>query len=384
MSYTPYDPNRYYLYDEMMSWLNELARMYQEVCTVSSIGQTPEGREIPLVTITDLATGAPGDKPAYWIDANTHASEVTGSAAALYTIHHVLEHRDTPEIRSLLETTTLYIAPRLNPDGAEWCLSTNQYVRSVRRPFPEEIPEPGLHPEDVDGDGEVLQMRKRAPDGAWKAHPEDPRLLVRREPWETEGRFYHVWVEGLFAEGSEDDERLPVADTPHQLDFNRNYPYRWSPSERGAGRYPLSEPEPRAVVEFLTTHPNVCGMLTYHTFSGVLLRPFSDRPDADMPALDRATFDLIGARCEELTGYACRSCFHHFCYDPKNLTMGAFDDWAYDHYGVHCYTIELWSPWTQAGLDFLDRLHEFFSMRTSQDDLALLRWYDDALGSRAF
>src|SRR5690606_31885762 len=50
------------------------------------------------------------------------------------------------------------------------------------------------------------------------------------------------------------------------LDLHRNYPYNWKPMQEatgrgytqfGAGEYPLSEPETRAVYIWQLTHPNI-------------------------------------------------------------------------------------------------------------------------------
>ncbi len=173
---------------------------------------------------------------------------------------------------------------------------------------------------------------------------------------------------------------------PYGLDFNRNYPYHWRPESKqlGAGAFPLSEPETRAVVEFLSAHQNVFGCMNYHTYSGVLLRPYSDRPDSAMAHFDLAVFEHLGKRCEEHTGFAVKSTYHAFCYDVQNPLGGAFDDWAYEHYGVHAYTMELWSLWKQAGLNFSDDLLRFWRARSEDEDLALLRWNDEELGGEGF
>ena len=41
---------------------------------------------------------------------------------------------------------------------------------------------PGLYAEDVDGDGRILQMRVKNPDGGWKISKKDPRVMVRSAP----------------------------------------------------------------------------------------------------------------------------------------------------------------------------------------------------------
>ena len=386
MTMTDYRPDHYYRYREMTAWLERVADEHPEIAELRSIGSSPEGRQIWVMALTDRTTGEADARPAYWIDGNTHASELMGSAAALYTIDYVVEHADDPEIADLLADRALYVAPRINPDGAEWCLETGKFVRSARRLYPEQRPRPGFVEEDVDGDGEVLQMRVEDPEGAWRLSEHDARLLVPRKPWDDEGPFYRLYVEGRFEDGAAEDPRRPTRPDPHGLDFNRNYPYEWAPerAQSGAGRYPLSEPETRAVADFLSSHDNVFGALTYHTFSGVLLRPYSNRPDEAIPEFDLAVFEDLGERCEHHTGFPCESTYHGFRYDRGAGISGAFDDWAYDHLGIHAFTLELWSPWKKAGLDFSDDFLRFFRGRTEEENLELLRWNDRELDGQGF
>lgn len=384
---TAYRTDHYYAYDELTAYLEGVAQGHPEWARLESIGASPEGRQIWVLALTDLSTGEFKDKPAYWIDGNTHASELMGSSAALQTIAHVLDSLDEPEIADLLKVATLYICPRVNPDGAEYVLTRRHSVRSARRLYPDEHPFAGLHEQDIDDDGRVLQMRIENPEGAWRVSDEDPRLLLPRRGWDQDGPFYDLYAEGLFDEASLDEARRPMLHRdPHGLDFNRNYPYRWRPDfeQVGAGDYPLSEPETRAVVDFLMAHRNICGMLNYHTYSGVLLRPYSDRPDSEMPDFDLKTFKLLGDRCTELTGFPNVSTFHDFSYDTKNRTTGTFDDWAYDHYGVHCFTMELWSPWEDAGIEVGTNWLDFWSSRDESTELKLLKWNDDKLSGSAF
>src|SRR6188768_4400409 len=132
-----YHPDRFYRYDELMQFLRAVARAHPRLVRLHTIGKSHQGRELVVVEITQRASGKPEEKPAYWIDANIHASELSGSAAALYTIDYLTRrYGSDPEITHLLETRTFYILPRLSPDGAEHCLTTGEHVRSSVRPFP--------------------------------------------------------------------------------------------------------------------------------------------------------------------------------------------------------------------------------------------------------
>lgn len=68
-----------------------------------------------------------------WLDANTHAGEVTGCTAVLDFANTVLTGYGAkdPALTRLLETSTLYILPRLCPDGSELYLTTPYTCRST-------------------------------------------------------------------------------------------------------------------------------------------------------------------------------------------------------------------------------------------------------------
>jgi murein tripeptide amidase MpaA len=376
----------YYRYDDLTRILRGFADEHPGLVRLESIGQSHEGREIWLVTITKFETGGDKDKPALWVDGNIHASEVSASSACLYLIHKLLkDYGAEAEVTRCLDTRVFYICPRVNPDGAEWALADKpKIIRSSTRPYPyDEEPIEGLREEDMDGDGRLLCMRLPDPNGPWKACPEEPRLLVRREPTETGGQYYRVLPEGRLE--NYDGRLIQLQQLKERLDLNRNFPATWRQEHQqpGAGPYPTSEPEVRVVVHFVVNHPNITGAATFHTFSGVLLRPYSDKSDETFPAEDLWTYQKIGQKGTDLTGYPHISNFHDFLYHPKEVTTGAFDDWMVDHLGVFAWTIELWSPQQQAGIEkykFIDWYRE----HPLEEDLKLLRWSDEALGGQGY
>ncbi|MFY8042288.1 MAG: M14 family zinc carboxypeptidase [Rhodoferax sp.] len=78
--------DRYYRYDEFTAILRQLVQEFPGLLSIESVGKSHEGRDIWVITATNQATGPAADKPAYWVDANIHASELAGGAAALYLI----------------------------------------------------------------------------------------------------------------------------------------------------------------------------------------------------------------------------------------------------------------------------------------------------------
>ena len=173
----------YLRYEELTRTLRSLAEEYPDLCRVWSIGKSYGGREIWLAELTNSGTGPADAKPAFWVDGNTHAGEVTGSMAALYLIEHLLENYGSDDLPTrLLDEQAFYILPRLSPDGAERYLTTPHTLRATPHPWPEPEEEPGLQPEDVDGDGNIVQMRVEDANGEWRLSDEDPRLMVPRAP----------------------------------------------------------------------------------------------------------------------------------------------------------------------------------------------------------
>lgn len=257
-----YEFDRFYRYAELTELLHAFAREHPDLVTVEAIGQSHEGRDIWVVTVTNGKTGPAAEKPAFWVDGNIHATEVAASAASLYFLHTlVTQYGKDADVTRALDTRAFYVCPRINPDGAEWALADKpKWIRSSTRPYPyDEEDIEGLTVEDIDGDGRILQMRIPDPNGLWKAHPEEPRLLIRRDPVESGGTYYRLLPEGRV--DGYDGFTLRVKKRPQGLDLNRNFPGSWRQEfeQLGAGPYPTSEPEVRAVVDFITRHTNITG-----------------------------------------------------------------------------------------------------------------------------
>jgi murein tripeptide amidase MpaA len=378
------DFTRYYRYDEVATTLNAFAEEYPQLAELRSIGTSHEGRAILLLTLTNRATGPDIEKSAYWLDANIHATEVTGCMGALHFIQRLLTgYNVEPKITALLDNRAVYVVPCVNPDGMEQALSSPVYVRSGTRPYPYTDERDGLYPADIDGDGVIVQMRVPDPDGGWKISAHDDRLMRRRAPDESGGQYYRVYTEGLIR--NFDGYEVKIAPPAQGLDFNRSFPYIWAPEgvQRGAGPFPLSEPETRALVEFLSSHLNVSGAISYHTYSGAILRPYSDKADENMQIDDLWTYKTIGDRGTEITGYPNVAVFHGFRYHPRTVMSGAFDDWAYDQLGIYAFTVELWDMIGEAGIKDRDFI-EWMRNHPEEDDLKLLKWDDEQNGGKGF
>src|SRR5712692_9013007 len=378
--------DRFYRYDDLTRILSAFADEHPQLMRLESIGKSYEGRDIWLATLTNHSSGDAKEKPALWVDGNSHASEVSPSTACLYLLDRLVkEYGSHPEFTRCLDTRAFYICPRVNPDGAEWALADKpRIIRSSTRPYPyDEEPIGGLIEEDVDGDGRILLMRIPDSNGPWKVCPDEPRLLTRRGATETGGAYYRVLPEGRIE--NYDGVTIELQPKKERLDLNRNFPANWRQEyqQNGAGPYPLSEPETLAVAQFVANHPNLTGAIAFHTYSGVLLRPFSHQSDDSFPPEDRWTYQKIGEIGTDITGYPAISIFHDFRYHPKQVISGGLDEWFYEHLGIFFWGVELWSPQRQAGIKdykYIDWSRE----HPLDDDRKLLRWSDEVLGGSGY
>jgi len=377
---TPWQFERHLRYDELVEWLEAKASAHPDLVALEVYGTSSEGRPLLLVTVTDGAHGSHDTKPAHWVDANIHATELTACIAACRVIDHLITGFEDgePSVCEALATRAFYVVPRVNPDGAELALAdAPRYVRSSTRPWPHTSgdPMPGLFASDVDGDGRVLQMRIEDPAGGWTPHPEDERLMI---PVPVDGApagaaRYRLLTEGTVVDY--DGFTIPTPKPPEGLDLNRNFPSGWGTSVHGSGDHPLSEPEIDALVRAMVSRPNICGSHAFHTSGGVLLRPSSTQPDRVLPPFDVWAWTELGERATALTGYPVHSVYEDFTWDPSETMSGAADDWAYDHLGIYSWTTEFWDV-VEAATGTKQSTKFWYTGPTDDEALAVLRWVD--------
>ncbi len=299
-----YDFYHYYEYDELTNFLKDMNNAYPELTELRSLCKSDMGRDVWMFVINNPETGAEEDKPGFFLN-QIHSSEVIAAASCCYTIWDLLEnYGKKKEITAAVDDLVWYIIPRLDMDGAEAYLTG--------KPAGED-PDPGDEdgdflfdedpPEDVDGDGFIVQMRQIDPKGEWKISEEDPRTMIRKAPDETGGKYYKLYSEGIDNDG---DEKINEDGFRMRFLSNRNYPGNWRPAtvQGGAGQYPMEERTTRAEVDFAAAHPNIAIYVQHHCCGRVILRPPTTGPDKDFKhQKDLELYRVVSARGIEYSGW---------------------------------------------------------------------------------
>jgi hypothetical protein len=385
----------YHTYDETVALLRGWAARYADLVDLYSVGQSFEGREIWQITIANKKNLKHTDRPAFFIEGGRHAGEISGIEATLYFINHVLTRYGTdPEITRLVDTKTIYAKPMNNPDGATLYHLTAQTLRSTVRPHDSDGD--GLLDEDagedLDGDGFIRQMRKLVGKGKGNAikDPKDPKGRAMRRVPQGEGD-YELYQEGV---DSDEDGRYNE-DGIGGLDLHRNYPENWRPMREetgrgyvqgGAGEYPLSEPETRAVYLFLMAHPNVAIVESLDTAVPMILRgPSTSKSEESMFPADLELIKKFDKKGLEITGYpwagdtyfvyATRGGVNPLTGEAPRPTplFGHGPDFGYLSYGAVWYGNEIWN-----GGRFTD-----YDNDGRHDEWEVLRWNDENRAGKA-
>lgn len=335
--------NKYYTNAGIADLCNRLAKAYPDLVTLQSIGKSYQGRDILLLTVSDKKVGDPDQKPGYWIDGNIHSIELQGTEMALYTAWYLCEMYGTNSfIKELLADRTFYIAPTISPDSREYFTSVGVPPRSGLAPRDND--RDGLFDEDgaddLNGDGEISQMRRKNPEGSYIIDPKDNRRMIRVEPGKK-GEYELLGQEGI----DNDGDGLINEDGPGGYDGNRDWGFNWEPNyiQGGADKYPFTFPENQAVRDFLLKHRNIAGSQSFHNSGGMILRgPSIQGGGAEAYSrADDAVIEALGKTGEKIIpGYKLLTIW-------KDLypVHGGEVDWMHGAMGCFVFSNELWTPY---------------------------------------
>ncbi len=327
---------QYSNFKTMSQKIDLLSHEYPLLCSVKSLAKTAGGKEIRVITI---GTGEKDNKPGIALFGGVEGNHLLGTELALGFAGSLLQESYAPEIKKLLGKITFYVFPDVSPDATEQYFAEIKYERTVNgrstdddRDFIfDEDPA-----EDLNKDGFITLIRIKDPSGKYTESKEDKRIMVPADLSEGETGSYLVYSEGI----DNDHDGSFNEDGAGGVNFNRNFTFNYEEFGLNAGLYPVSEPETKAVADFLYARFNIYAVFTFGPQDN-LGKPMksSDQPEKD----DRITSIL---KTDEIINKVVSDKYHEITVvngaPVTETTSGNFMEWAYFHYGRYSFGTPAW------------------------------------------
>jgi len=335
-------PATYYDYKSLRKRLVSLAKQEPNLVRVDSIAQSIDKRKVWVVEVGKCIEGDRKTRPAVLVAAGIEGNDLIGCSIAVSWLERLIKQYQTDaQITGLLETTTIYVIPRLNPDAAEHFFTRPKLETSLNnKPVDDDhdglVDEDG--PEDLNGDGLITWMRVEDKDGNYLLDPVDKRLLLKADYLKGEVGAWRYLTEGI----DNDHDEVWNEDGRGGVNFNRNFPYNYKFFAPDAGIHQVSEAQTRGLAEFIIEHPNIGIVITYGAADNLLKTP-SGAPPAGrrkpMTAIDKEDlgyYRVMGELYREAIGLSKEL--------ESTSQPGTFSDWMYFHRGRLSLASRPWSP----------------------------------------
>ena len=322
--------------------LVSLAEQNPDVVRVTVLTRSMSRHKVWLVEVGKGTEQNRRMRPAMLVVAGIEGNDLIGSSVAASWLKCMVEkYGNDAEITKLLDTTTIYIVPRLNPDAAERYFHQPQRETSLN-PKPVDDDHDGLldedGPDDLNGDGLITWMRIKDPEGEYILDPKDDRLLLKADHLRGEVGAWRYLAEGI---DNDHDERWNE-DGPGGVNFNRNFPHDYKFFAPDAGVHQVSEAETRLLADFVVEHPNIGIVVTYGAADNLSETPKGENPPGrrePLTAIDEDDVDyykVMGQLYRETLGLdeELEGVSEH----------GTFSDWMYYHRGRLSLAARAWSP----------------------------------------
>ena len=121
-------------FDDMVAYVRHLVEKHSDIARFTpSIGETHEGRAIPVVHISaDIHAVQRPSKKTIWFNGGIHAREFISSHTAVFVLQRLLEEYasgNNTQVKRYLEEMEFVMAPHINPDGYEYARLQDRMVR---------------------------------------------------------------------------------------------------------------------------------------------------------------------------------------------------------------------------------------------------------------
>jgi len=320
---------------QLTARLQALAKQAGSTASVRSIGKSVGGKDIWLLTI---GRGKVADKPALALVAGVDGSHLAGTELSLQLAERFLTSK-SDSVSRMLDTKTIYILPLINPDAQEQAFSSLKYERSGNGSNTDDDRDGQQNEdpfEDLNRDGLITQVRIEDPTGTFVASKADPRVLLKADPAKGESGKYV-----LISEGTDSDKDGAFnEDGAGGVALDKNFTFDYPFFTPGAGEMPVSEPENRALLDFLSQTPSVYAVFTFGPYNNLSEAPKFDRSKTAKRIItgllekDATTGEQVSKLYNAQTGLKDAP--------AMPATRGNFAQTAYYHHGRFSFSTPGW------------------------------------------
>lgn len=302
----------------------------------ASIGKSFGGEVIPLIKLQ----ASQAAKPTLLVVAGIDGKHPAGILSAVELAKNIL-NLPKDSLSAVLRERSIWIVPILNPDAYKrnaasqiWLSGNARIIDNDRDGRLNEDPS-----QDLNSDGIIAQMRVRRLGGKYVSHSDHPNYMVEADRGKGQQGLYDLYVEGRDI----DQDGLFGEDGDGGVNINRNFTFDYRPFTVESGDYAASEPESRAIVDFIFDHPQIATVLHFGLGNNL------SEPEAFDPR--KAGERIIGswsAKDVEVAKFVS-SIYNRTTSSlgdaPKHATQGGdFSSTAYYHHGKYSFATPAWWP----------------------------------------
>ncbi|MBL7741913.1 MAG: hypothetical protein JNN00_00430 [Chitinophagaceae bacterium] len=323
-------------YSQQSSRINTLAKNHPQLAKVRSLIKTSGGKDIWQITI---GTGNTETKPAIVVIGGVEGNYLLGTELAIGFAESLLQGSTADSIKALLNKTTFYIFPNMSPDAMEQYFASIQYERQGNASVTDDDRDGKTNEDgydDLDGNGKITLMRVESPVGDYKANPDDVRSMIKADLNKGEKGKYILLTEGK----DNDMDGMFNEDGEGGIAFNKNLTYKHQTFSAGAGDFPASEKETRALLDYLFEQFNVYAVVSFGSNNNLSSPLAFNAQAASQPLI--AGWLQPDVKADSMVSDMYNKTVNLKDAPKTSAAGGDFFSWAYYHYGRYSFSTPGW------------------------------------------
>jgi hypothetical protein len=320
---------------------NDIQSTVQSFQTKGLVSQTVIGKSFGNENIAVLKLQLDEKpRPTLLVVAGIDGKHPAGTVGALQLSKSILAlPKDSLQI--LLKDKSIWIIPLVNPDAykrnfisSNWKSGNSRKVDNDRDGRLDEDPA-----KDLNGDGVIAQMRVESPVGNFVVHKNYSNVLAAADKTKGEKGKYNLFQEGV----DQDYDGRYGEDGEGGVNIDRNFTFNYQAFLPESGDYAASEPETRALVDFIFANPQIASVLHIG-----LSNNLSDPEKFDARQANERIVKSWSANDVEVSKYISSI----YKEETKSLgdgtkftnSPGNFSSTAYYHLGKFSFATPMWWP----------------------------------------